>query len=96
MSPKPPQSGGFERIERGRLQDWRPLLGRKVSIRYRLHGDPDVALSEAIGVVQSVTGSASGDEHIAILNRKGEVRSVPVVDILAGKVWQATRSENEI
>lgn len=71
-------------------------MGRKVSIRYRLHGDPDVALSEAIGVVQSVTGSDSGDEHIAILNRKGEVRDVPVVDILAGKVWPATQPGAEI
>lgn len=90
MTSIPPQNGGFERVERGRLQDWRSLLGRKVSIRYRLHDDPDVAMSEAIGVVASVTEDDSGAPRVAILNRKGEVREVPVVDILAGKVWPAT------
>jgi hypothetical protein len=57
------------------------LLGRKVSIRYRLHDDPDHPFSEAIGVVMAVT---EGD--VSILNRKGTVAVVPINDILATKI----------
>ena len=44
---------------------WTDRLGRKVSVRYRLHGDPEHPFSEAVGVVASVT--ADGDTEIVTL-----------------------------
>ena len=62
-------------------------LGRKVSIRYRLHDDPAHSFSEAIGMIQSVTSDPQGVESVAIVNRRGEVSTVPVNDIVAGKFF---------
>ncbi|MGI8773946.1 MAG: hypothetical protein ACR2KQ_02845 [Actinomycetota bacterium] len=76
-----------ERIAPGDQQDWRRLLGRKVSIRYRLHDDGagDV-FSEAIGVVMGVSEASAGS-IIKIVTKRGEVREVPVGDVVAGKAW---------
>ncbi|MGH2729107.1 MAG: hypothetical protein ACRDJI_00700 [Actinomycetota bacterium] len=62
--------------------DWRALLGRKVSVRYHLHGEPAHPFSEAIGMVQSVA-----DGTVEIITRRGDVRSVPVDDVIAAKVF---------
>jgi ribosomal protein S12 methylthiotransferase accessory factor YcaO len=67
-------------------EDWHSHLGRKVSIRYRLHDDPAHPFSEAIGVVQAVRDEA-GVQQVEVLNRKGEVVIVPVTDVLAAKLF---------
>jgi hypothetical protein len=60
------------------------LLGRKVSIRFVLRGDPDHPFSEAIGVVMS-TDPEPG--VVTILGKNGEKVDVAVRDILATKVF---------
>jgi hypothetical protein len=70
----------YERIQPGTDQDWRTLLGRKVSIRYRLPDGP----AEAIGVVMSLEEEGA---RVQIVGRRGEIRSVVISDIEAGKVW---------
>ena len=65
---------------------WRELLGKKVSIRYRLHGDPDHPFSEAIGVVMSVADSDRG-ERITIVTRRGAEVVVGAEDVLAQKTF---------
>lgn len=64
--------------------DWKPLLGRKVSIRYRLHNDPEHPFSEAIGIVQSVHG-----QRIEITNRRGQIAAIDTSDVLAAKIFPA-------
>ena len=64
-------------------QDWVPYLGHKVSIRFRLHDDPDHPFSEAIGVIQSV--DPSGD--VSIVTRAGSAVTVSSNDIVAAKIW---------
>ena len=66
---------------------WRELLGRKVSLRYALHDDPDHPFSEAIGVVMSVRGDAA-DELVTIVNRRGETVEIAASDVLAHKVFE--------
>ena len=65
---------------------WRELLGKKVSIRYRLHGDPEHPFSEAIGVVMSVEPSDQS-ERITIVTRKGAEVVVGAEDVLAQKTF---------
>ena len=71
--------------------DFRPYLGRKISIRFRLDDDSGYPFSEAVGVVQSVTGSEEGKDLLSIRKRRGEVVSVPVASILAVKVFPLAR-----
>jgi hypothetical protein len=66
--------------------DWGPLLGRKVSIRFVLRGDPDHPFSEAVGVVQAVRATDK-TQSIEILKRSGEVVSVEARDVLNAKVF---------
>lgn len=68
------------------VKDWKPHLGRKVSLRYKLR-DSDHPFSEAIGVIASVQSGASGEQVLEVLTRSGETRSVPVEDIVAGKLF---------
>ena len=63
-------------------------MGRKVSIRYRLHDDPSHPFSEAVGVVASLDESAD-PVAITVLTRRGEKRVVPLEDILAAKEFPA-------
>jgi len=81
-------SGGpFERIEGATRRDWTALLGRKVSIRYRIPASEGATASEAIGVVMSVEPDDEGIERVQIVNRRGSVRSIRIRDVVAGKVW---------
>ena len=68
-------------------EDWTKLLGRKISIRYKLHDDPAHGFSEAIGVVQSVRPNAEGVAEIGILTRHGQTKHVPVRDVLVAKLF---------
>ena len=65
--------------------DWKPYLGRKVSVRYRLN-DSAHPFSEAIGVISAVTSDESG-QTVTILSRHGDSRSIPASDILASKLF---------
>ena len=69
-----------------KVDDWKPHLGRKVSLRYKLH-DSEHPFSEAIGVVSGVETDATGKQTLAVLTRSGETRSVPVDDIVASKLF---------
>ena len=68
------------------IEDWKPHLGRKVSLRYRLH-DSDHPFSEAIGVFASLRTEPGGAQILNVLTRSGETRSVPVHDIVASKLF---------
>lgn len=68
-------------------EEWSNHLGRKISIRYKLHDDPAHGFSEAIGVVQSVRPNDAGVSELGILTRRGETKYVPVDDVLAAKLF---------
>lgn len=68
------------------VEDWRPHLGRKVSLRYQLHGS-DHPFSEAIGVVSNVTIDGEGEQTVSILTRSGETKAIAAADILASKLF---------
>jgi hypothetical protein len=65
---------------------WTDRLGRKVSLRYRLHGDPAHPFSEAVGVVASISLEAPA-EIVTIIDRRGRPVEIPVSDVLAVKVF---------
>ena len=69
------------------VEELKRNLGRKLSVRFRIHDDPAHPFSEAIGMVQAVDKDASGYSIVQIVNRRGEVTSVRVDDILAAKFW---------
>lgn len=64
---------------------WERLLGARVTMRYRLGGDPAHPFSEAAGVVRSVGRDDAGAAHVEVVTRRGEVRSVPLADVVAAK-----------
>ena len=66
--------------------DWKRRLGRKVSVRFRIHGDPEHPFSEAIGVVSSVS-HADGMEIVTIVDRRGGSTEIPAPDLLASKLF---------
>jgi hypothetical protein len=66
--------------------DWKQRLGRKVSVRFRIHGDPAHPFSEAVGVVSSVT-KEHGAEVVTIVDRRGGITEVPAPDLLASKLF---------
>jgi hypothetical protein len=66
--------------------DWSGHLGRKVSVRYRLHDDPIHPFSEAVGVVASVAADG-GAEVVTIIDRRGRAIAIPAPDLLAVKVF---------
>jgi hypothetical protein len=75
------------RFEGASEETWRSLLGRKVSIRYKLTGDPQHPVSEAIGIVMSVKPDETGRTQVMIVNRRGDISTVGIDDVLAGKAW---------
>ena len=68
-------------------EEWTQHLGRKISIRYKLHDDPAHGFSEAIGVVQSVRPNDSGVDELGIVTRRGDTKFVAVRDVLAAKLF---------
>ena len=66
--------------------DWGPLIGRKVSIRYALEGDPEHPFSEAIGMVGSVAGDGAA-AIVSIFTKRGERVDVRAADVLAANVF---------
>jgi ribosome maturation factor RimP len=76
----------FERLDS--TTDFKQHLGRKVTLRYRVHDDAAHPFSEAIGVVMSVEAD-SGGPRVVILTKKSERRVVPIDDVMTGKVLSA-------
>jgi hypothetical protein len=68
---------------------WHALLGRKISIRYALAGDPEHPFSEAIGVISSV--SERDQPTITILGRDGKTREIAASSVLQGKVFPISK-----
>jgi hypothetical protein len=54
-----------------------------VSVRCALYDDPEHRVTEAIGVVSSVTDEG----EISLVNRRGEKRTFRLKDLLAGKLF---------
>ena len=81
---RPPKNGAnsSERLPPARPEDWARYLGRKITIRLRLHGDPEHDFSEAIGVVSRVS-----ETDLSIMTKKGETVTVAFIDVIAGKVF---------
>jgi hypothetical protein len=77
-----------ERLPPESPERWRALLGRKISIRYALAGDPGHPFSEAIGVISAV--SEGEQPTITIMGRAGQTTDVRASDVLQGKVFPAT------
>ena len=65
--------------------DWKLCLGRRVSLRYRLHDDPEHPFSEALGAVQSVSIGERGAQ-ISVVDRRGAVLTIDLEDIDTAKV----------
>ncbi len=84
-APTRPRRKGASSAPPRSLQDWKALLGRKVSLRYRLD-DPTHPWSEAVGVVMEAEDS-HGSGRIAVLDKRGQLRRVPIDDIVAAKVF---------
>lgn len=68
--------------------EWRGLLGRKVSVRYAIYDDPEHRVTEAIGMVSSVSDAEEGTT-ISLVNRRGETISFALKHLVAGKAWPA-------
>ena len=66
--------------------EWRALLGRKVSVRYSIYDDPEHRVTEAIGMVSAVTEDESG-ATISLVDRRGETISFPLRHLAAGKAF---------
>ena len=64
---------------------WAELLGARVTLRYRVHGDPAHPFSEAAGVVRSVARDDAGGARVEVVTRRGEVRTVALRDVVAAK-----------
>ena len=77
------------RFEESRAPEvWRRYLGRKVSLRYRLHGDAEHPFSEAVGMVASVRAEPERRAEIDVVNRRGVASTVPLDDVMAAKVFE--------
>lgn len=74
-----------ERLPPASSERWRALLGRKITIRYALAGDPEHPFSEAIGVISAV--SEAEDPTITIIGRQGTTTHVRSSSVLQGKVF---------
>ena len=78
----------FQRLEGATEEVWRSLLGRKVSIRYRLRDDPSGhPVSEVIGIVMSIKSDETDGTQISIVDKRGDITKVAIDDVMAGKAW---------
>lgn len=82
----PPPRSVTSNAQAQSLEHWRQLLGRKVSLRYRLDSDSEWPFTEVVGVVMSAEDSAAG-RQITIMDKHGSVHEVTLHDIVAVKVF---------
>jgi len=61
-------------------------LGQKVSILYRIEGDPDHPFSEVVGVVQRIECPDGGRAVYHVLRRSGEMVPVRASDVVKLRV----------
>ena len=77
------------RFEESRAPEvWRRYLGRKVSLRFRVHDDAEHPFSEAIGMVASVRATPGERAEIDVVNRRGVPSTVPLDDVTVAKVFE--------
>jgi hypothetical protein len=57
-------------------------LGDKLSILFRIEGDPEHPYSEVIGVLQRVTVDEAGATTLAVCRRDGSVVEVAEADVI--------------
>jgi hypothetical protein len=62
---------------------WRARVGEKVTMRLRNPGDATNPITEAVGVLRSLSADESGESVVTVLTRRGEARGGRVSDILA-------------
>lgn len=62
------------------------LVGRKVSVLYRLEGDPRYPMNELVGVVQRVEGETEGERTLFIRKRDGTLTGVRQTSIVKLKI----------
>ena len=63
---------------------WRRRLGRKVSLRFKVHDDPAHPHSEAIGMVSSVEDDGPS-ALVTVVNRRGVATTFDCADVEAAK-----------
>jgi hypothetical protein len=57
-------------------------LGEKISILFRIEGDPDHPYSEVVGLLQRVAVDESGARTLAVCQRDGSVVEVAETDVI--------------
>jgi hypothetical protein len=57
-------------------------LGEKLSILFRIEGDPDHPYSEVVGLLQRVAGNEAGARTLAVCRRDGSVVEVAEADVI--------------
>jgi hypothetical protein len=66
-------------------------LGQKLSVLFRVHGDPDHPFSEAVGLLQRVEVDSGGSRTLVVLRRDGTLVAVPERDLVKLKLVPASR-----
>jgi hypothetical protein len=57
-------------------------LGEKLSVLFRIEGDPEHPYSEVIGLLQRVTVDEAGARRLAVCRRDGSVVEVAEADVV--------------
>ena len=71
---RPQDDAGFQR-----------RLGEKISILFRIEGDPDHPYSEVVGLLQRVAVDQAGARTLAVCRRDGSVVEVAEADVIRMK-----------
>ena len=62
--------------------DFQRRLGEKLSILFRIEGDPDHPYSEVVGLLQRVAVNEAGARTLAVCRRDGSVVEVAEADVI--------------
>ena len=62
--------------------DLKGRLGEKISVLFRIEGDPDHPYSEVVGLLQRVAVDRSGARTLAVCRRDGSVVEVAEADVI--------------
>ena len=65
--------------------DFKRRLGEKLSILFRIEGDPDHPYSEVVGLLQRVAVDQAGARTLAVCRRDGSVVEVAEADVIRMK-----------
>ena len=65
--------------------DLKGRLGEKISVLFRIEGDPDHPYSEVVGLLQRVAVDRSGARTLAVCRRDGSVVEVAEADVIRMK-----------